>query len=153
MSFDHASAIAGFEAVIVLVLAEVSVATGLTWKRTSKGRTMAEQHRLFEYPRDGIDNDNDGKIDEPDEKVTCADQGQSAHNFQLATDCCPMRKDGKGFWWTAPGGYWECFGAIAKSHGLVWGGDFKSIIDKPHIESANWRVAKTEWQAGRLHVA
>lgn len=30
-------------------------------------------------------------------------------------------------------------GAFGKARGLVWGGDFKSIYDGPHLEVANWR--------------
>jgi peptidoglycan L-alanyl-D-glutamate endopeptidase CwlK len=29
---------------------------------------------------------------------------------------------------------WALYGAMAKSQGCVWGGDWKSIVDKPHIE-------------------
>jgi peptidoglycan L-alanyl-D-glutamate endopeptidase CwlK len=29
---------------------------------------------------------------------------------------------------------WRLYGEMAKSQGLVWGGDWTSIVDKPHIE-------------------
>lgn len=29
---------------------------------------------------------------------------------------------------------WAMLGAMAKALGLVWGGDFKSLIDRPHVE-------------------
>lgn len=29
---------------------------------------------------------------------------------------------------------WRLYGEMAKSQGLTWGGDWKSIVDKPHIE-------------------
>ena len=33
-----------------------------------------------------------------------------------------------------PNSWWEMYGAIARKHGLHWGGDWKSFRDKPHIE-------------------
>jgi len=29
---------------------------------------------------------------------------------------------------------WELLGAMARQQGLVWGGDWKSIVDRPHVE-------------------
>ena len=33
-----------------------------------------------------------------------------------------------------PNSWWNVYGAIARKHGLHWGGDWKSFKDKPHIE-------------------
>jgi peptidoglycan L-alanyl-D-glutamate endopeptidase CwlK len=33
-----------------------------------------------------------------------------------------------------PNSWWEAYGAIARKHGLVWGGDWKRFKDRPHIE-------------------
>ncbi len=33
-----------------------------------------------------------------------------------------------------PNSWWELYGAIARKHGLVWGGDWKTFKDRPHIE-------------------
>ena len=41
--------------------------------------------------------------------------------------------DGK-FTYDVPNSWWDVYGAIAKKHGLVWGGSWKSFRDKPHIE-------------------
>ena len=32
---------------------------------------------------------------------------------------------------------WRLYGEMAKSQGLIWGGDWKSFTDKPHIELAD----------------
>ena len=31
-------------------------------------------------------------------------------------------------------GPWKLYGEMGKALGLVWGGDFNTIIDKPHLE-------------------
>ena len=70
----------------------------------------------------------------PGPKVTNAPPGESAHNFGLAVDCCftggdpwlDLDKDSKFLW--------EEYGKFTRAHGLVWGGDFKSICDRPHGE-------------------
>lgn len=140
-----------FEARVDRTIKKTEAATGLKWRRTSRTRTMAEQHALYIQPTDGKDNDRDGKVDERDEKVTCADAGFSPHNYALATDCCCM-KDGK-LWWKAPQGFWDAFGAMAESEGLIWGGRFKSIQDNPHIEHPDWRTIKASWQRGEVKIA
>lgn len=33
-----------------------------------------------------------------------------------------------------PESYWQAYGRIAKKHGLIWGGDWKTFVDKPHCE-------------------
>ena len=34
---------------------------------------------------------------------------------------------------------WEAVGAIGKACGLVWGGDFVHLKDRPHFERPDWR--------------
>lgn len=72
--------------------------------------------------------------------VTNAAPGQSAHEWGLAVDIALLSD-------TRPHPYlgdneaaWNEIGRRAKSLGLVWGGDFKKLIDKPHVEAANWRA-------------
>jgi peptidoglycan L-alanyl-D-glutamate endopeptidase CwlK len=36
--------------------------------------------------------------------------------------------------YSVPNSWWDIYGAIARKHGLIWGGDWKSFKDKPHIE-------------------
>lgn len=62
--------------------------------------------------------------------------GHSAHNFGAAFDCVPVI-DGKPTW-EAPDELWEKIGMAGKKFGLEWGGDFKSILDKPHFQVADW---------------
>lgn len=131
-----------FRNIVEKVIAEVSEATGLEWIATSCTRTIAEQNKLYSQGRTA-----------PGQIVTKAKGGQSPHNFKLAVDCAPMRQDGEDIWWTAPEGYWEVYGMIAKNHGLTWGGDFKSIVDRPHIESPSWKMVQALWREGKVEIA
>jgi peptidoglycan L-alanyl-D-glutamate endopeptidase CwlK len=33
-----------------------------------------------------------------------------------------------------PNSWWEAYGALARKHGLIWGGDWKKFKDRPHVE-------------------
>lgn len=59
-------------------------------------------------------------------KVTNAKGGQSFHNWGVSFDVC--------FTHTGYKGKWAKIGKIGKELGLEWGGDFKSIVDKPHFQ-------------------
>ena len=99
--------------------------------RITKGlRTWQEQDDLYNRPFDGKDNDNDGKIDEPSEKVTNAKGGQSYHNYGLAIDVVEI-KNGKALWRNPN---WNKIAELGKSIGFEWGGNWKSIVDKPHFQ-------------------
>lgn len=65
--------------------------------------------------------------------VTRARPGDSPHNWGCASDWAEFRPEfvGQEIWNKAN---WNEFGAAVRKVGLVWGGDFKSIIDKPHSE-------------------
>ena len=72
----------------------------------------------------------------PGSKVTNAKGGMSDHNFTLngkpaskAFDAVPTQ-NGKPVWNNAA--LWDKMGALAKSVGLKWGGDWKKFVDKPH---------------------
>ncbi len=77
--------------------------------------------------------------------VTRAGPFESYHQFGLAADCAFLR-DGriviseKDPW--AMAGY-EHYGEVAKSLGLVWGGDWRNLRDLGHIELRRPRVAPT----------
>jgi len=92
-------------------------------------RTIQEQDALYNQPWDGKDNDGDGKIDEADEKVTNAKGGSSYHNYGLAIDIVEIL-NGKANW----NFEYKNLKLIAVKYGLDWGGDFKSIVDKPHFQ-------------------
>ncbi|HEY3499419.1 MAG TPA: M15 family metallopeptidase [Polyangiaceae bacterium] len=49
-----------------------------------------------------------------------------------AVDLCFLDADGKPTWDEAMP--WALLGSLAKAHGLVWGGDWPKLRDKPHVE-------------------
>lgn len=65
-------------------------------------------------------------------KVTNAKGGKSYHNYGLAIDYVVMV--GTAIHWEHPLNK-EVIAAF-KSKGWKWGGDFKSIVDKPHFEKS-----------------
>ena len=102
------------------------------------GRTFKQQADLYKLGRDELGNIVNKKL-----IVTYAKSGDSWHNYFLAADIVmnmgrrpeiyPTWKDaidanGDGL------NDWEQLGEIAKSYGLEWGGDFKTLIDVPHVQ-------------------
>lgn len=77
-----------------------------------------------------------------EKKITNARSGESAHNYGLAFDICP-KVNGKLAWNRID--LFDKIGKIASTlvvdgvYKLVWGGNFKSISDKPHFEMENWK--------------
>jgi peptidoglycan L-alanyl-D-glutamate endopeptidase CwlK len=67
--------------------------------------------------------------------VTRAQPGQSAHNFGAAFDICFRGHDP----YPADDELWESVGAVGENLGLVWGGRWKGLVDKPHFELRTWR--------------
>ena len=67
----------------------------------------------------------------PGQKVTNARGGQSNHNFGLAIDVVPI-ENGKINWETNK---YPIIGRIGKSVGLEWGGEWKTIVDRPHFQN------------------
>lgn len=51
--------------------------------------------------------------------------------FGYAVDCAFL-VDGKPSWDDKLP--WRLYGEAAKSQGLIWGGDWKRLVDRPHIE-------------------
>lgn len=101
-------------------LAEKGIKVVLTWGY----RSITEQNRLY-----AIGRTTQGK------KVTNARGGYSWHNFGLAADYAFII-NGKVTW----DGPWNQFGKIARECGLEWGGDFKTIIDRPHVQLTKGRT-------------
>lgn len=72
-------------------------------------------------------------------KVTNAMAGQSFHNYGLAFDFC-LVKGGRTIWDVAKDfdgdkqPDWMEVVKVFKDAGYVWGGNFRSISDKPHFE-------------------
>jgi peptidoglycan L-alanyl-D-glutamate endopeptidase CwlK len=92
---------------------------GIQLRITSGLRSWDEQQKLY----------NQGRT-EPGAIVTNAKPGESYHNFGLAFDVVPIVNGQADF--NTP--YWNKIAQIGKSVGFIWGGDFKSIKDKPHFE-------------------
>jgi hypothetical protein len=62
--------------------------------------------------------------------ITYAPPGFSYHNYGLAVDVCEY-VNGKPNWHSK---HWDEIGRIGKKHGLVWGGDWKLLVDRPHFQ-------------------
>lgn len=99
---------------------------GDNWELTGGLRTYAEQKALYAQGRT-----TPGKI------VTKASAGQSYHNFGIAVDLVLIR--GKEALYAEK--YYKIVGVEASRVGLVWGGNFKSIKDTPHVQLGNFTVS------------
>jgi len=97
-----------------------SIELGLNLRIAQALRTIAEQDALYAQGRNG----NSGPI------VTNAKGGSSYHNFGLAFDLVEIKADK-----SANYDYnHSLVSSIGKSLGFEWGGDWKSIVDKPHYQ-------------------
>lgn len=67
----------------------------------------------------------------PGPKVTNCDgiKKKSNHQSGKAVDCCFLGADPFGE--HQP---WDLYGKFGKEEGLEWGGDWKSRLDRPHLE-------------------
>lgn len=84
-------------------------------------RTIEEQNELYAQGRTKT-----GKI------VTNARGGYSYHNFGLAFDFAVLNADGSVNWNVDE--KWKRVGALGKSLGLEWGGDWRDFPDYPHFQ-------------------
>jgi peptidoglycan hydrolase-like protein with peptidoglycan-binding domain len=96
-------------------------AQGITVRVTDGLRTVEEQNNLYAQGRT-----------KPGSIVTRARGGSSFHNYGLAVDLVPM-VNGKANY-NVSADTWKKIGDAGKKYGLEWGGDFKSIVDKPHFQ-------------------
>lgn len=97
-------------------------------------RTIDEQNALYAQGRT-----------KPGAIVTNAKGGSSYHNYGLAIDLVEM-KAGKANW----DFNYSLLLPFAEKYNLVWGGNFKSIKDKPHFEltfGLNWRTLLERYNA------
>ena len=100
----------------------------LTCKIISGTRTYAEQNALFAIGRT-----------KPGKKVTNARGGQSNHNFCIAWDVGIF--DGTKYFTGATKKEEQAYIDLAtlvkgEVSGLEWGGDWKTIVDRPHYQLA-----------------
>lgn len=71
-----------------------------------------------------------------DVTITNAKPGYGWHPYGLAVDYVPI-VDGKLDWIynpEDPDDFWDEIAYLAKSLGMQWGGDWRSIKDRPHVE-------------------
>jgi peptidoglycan L-alanyl-D-glutamate endopeptidase CwlK len=100
-------------------LVQGAAAAGIEIKLISGLRTYAEQDALFAQGRT-----------KPGRKVTNAKGGESNHNFGIAFDI-GVFDEGRYLPETPS---YDAVGVIGKQLGLEWGGDWASLVDKPHFE-------------------
>ena len=81
-------------------------------------RSIAEQNALYAKGRTA-----------PGKRVTNAKGGSSYHNYGVAIDVVEM-ENGKLNWNTD----WKKIGEIGVCHGFEWGGNWKTILDRPHFQ-------------------
>lgn len=95
-------------------------AAGLNVLVTETFRTKAEQDALYAKGRTA-----------PGNIVTNCRYPNSPHCWGVAFDFC---RNVRGREYDDSDGFFKKCGEIGKSLGLFWGGDFRSFVDKPHLE-------------------
>ena len=103
-------------------LTDLCKQAGLNVLITETLRTAAEQDALYAQGRTT-----------PGSIVTNAKGSsyQSMHQWGVAFDFC---RNVKGEEYSNADGFFEKVGKIGKVVGLFWGGDFKSLVDRPHFQ-------------------
>lgn len=117
---------APFQALVRQFLAECAK-TGYRLRVTHGHRSLEEQAKLYAQGRTA-----------PGKVVTNAKPGSSAHNYAAAIDVVFLDAKGQPDW----NGPWAAIGAIGQKLGLVWGGSFKTFVDRPHFEWKEWRTLR-----------
>ena len=92
---------------------------GIEIKIIGGTRTYAEQDALFAQGRT-----------KPGRRVTNAKGGESNHNFGIAFDIGVF----KGTEYLDESTGYDVVGAIGMEIGLEWGGEWTTIVDKPHFQ-------------------
>lgn len=102
-------------------------ALGFPMMVTDGLRTREQQQALYAKGRT-----TEGPI------VTHADGERRRSNHQAHADGfghamdCAFSVNGHPSW--AEDHPWTVYGAMARALGLVWGGDFRTLVDRPHVE-------------------
>ena len=95
---------------------------GIDLRVVSGYRSMKNQSMLYSIGR--------GEGGDKSTRVTNAKAGKSYHNYGAAVDLVEY-VNGFPNWNTKN---WALIGKLGKAQGLVWGGDWKSFVDKPHFQ-------------------
>ena len=98
---------------------EVESKLGIRLRITQGYRSVATQNALYAQGRTAP-----GKI------VTNARGGFSYHNYGLAIDVVEIRDNGSINW--SPD--WDAIGTVGISNGFEWGGNWTTIVDRPHFQ-------------------
>jgi len=104
-----------------LQLIDLCKKEGINILITQALRTIEEQDQLFAKGRTA-----------PGKVVTNVRGGYSYHNYGLAFDFAIYDKDGRVNWTIDKN--WHRVGALGKSLGLEWGGDWTKFKDYPHFQ-------------------
>jgi len=128
------------EALDILALCDQALTGRAKVRYTYTLRTDKEQNDLYASGRTVKNPDGVSKQRPMGYKVTNAKAGDSLHNYGLALDFA-LIIDGKTASWNDVTDYdndriadWTEVVAIFKAHGWQWGGDWSSIVDKPHFQ-------------------
>jgi len=107
-------------------LVEACSKQGLKIKIGETLRIVEEQDALYAQGRT-----------QPGNIVTNARGSSYSSYHQWGTAFDFFRNDGKGAY-NESDRFFECVGAIGVQLGLEWGGNWKSIVDKPHFQLPDW---------------
>jgi peptidoglycan L-alanyl-D-glutamate endopeptidase CwlK len=107
-------------------------ADGIDLIITSTYRDFAAQDLLYAQGRSPASKARGEKV------VTNAKAGQSAHNFRIAFDVCPI-VNGKANWNDLS--LWARIGAHGKRLGLEWAGDWTRFKEYAHFQQAGQNLA------------
>lgn len=100
---------------------------GIVVKVICGTRTFLEQDRLYQQGRTT-----------KGAKVTNAKAGSSYHNYGVAMDLGLFTKDGK--YLTSDEPYKALYDACKAPDGMVWGGNWKSLVDTPHYQTEKYKT-------------
>lgn len=116
------------QAIIPRLIADCA-ALGLPVLVTDGMRTKAEQDVLYAKGRTA-----------PGSIVTNVRYPNSMHNWGVAFDFC---RNVKGREYDDADDFFFRVASVAKTYGLDWGGDWKTFVDKPHLQLAEYSLDGT----------
>lgn len=109
-------------------LKALALKEGIDFLVTDTNRSKDEQMALYAKGRS-----KPGKI------VTNTPYPQSFHNHGVAFDVVPLKNGQPNY---SDTNAYKRLGALGKSIGLEWGGDWKGFVDKPHFQLTEGKTWK-----------